>query len=265
MAAAYESKEALLQYHDFHENYYDYGALDEESRTRADFLSALMLLERDLPENKRTILDVGYGNGFFLALARERGWVVTGIDTSPTNKEMARKKFGLDLHVGSVEDLTTESKKYDAVTAWDVMEHLSAPHEMVQAFSRILVPGGMALIAVPNDHSFLRDLSEWSYVMSGGHFRAGIEKCYFLEHVGYFNINSLRDLFKKHDFSLRGHFFSSTDLEKYKFSFTEKMLARMILLCGRLLSRQNRLVAVFQKNVKGDGSHEGFGLPSHLQ
>ena len=74
MSQAYESNETLTQLHDFHEGYYDYGDLNQTSKTRRDFERALAWMEKksNNPDVKK-ILDIGYGNGFFLALAKRRG------------------------------------------------------------------------------------------------------------------------------------------------------------------------------------------------
>ncbi|MGI6240836.1 MAG: class I SAM-dependent methyltransferase [Candidatus Omnitrophota bacterium] len=251
MSAVYASGESLTQLHAFHENYYDYGDLHDESRTKRDFTRALEILENRLPPTERKLLDIGYGNGFFLAVARTRGWDVDGIDTSPQNRKLAKKKFALDLRVGTVNDLAAASCQYNVIALWDVMEHLPDPHDMINNLSRMLEPGGILLIAVPNDHSFLRDLSCWLFAVSGGRIRTGVEKCYLLEHVGYYATDSLQKLVCPHGFTLGDHFFSSTDLAKYNFTLKEKIMAGFVLLLGRLFHRQNRLIAFFRHNTPG--------------
>ncbi len=256
MEAVYESDESLVQHHDFHKNYYDYGDLNKASKTRTDFLRAITMLERHLPQGARTILDVGYGNGFFLALAQKRGWNVDGIDPSSDNKEKAREKFDLKLRAGSWGKMLSEEKKYNVITLWDVLEHLPDPHGIIRNLSGMLAPDGMILVAVPNDRSFLRLFSSFLYKITWGWFRVGVEKCYLLEHTGYYRKDSLRLLFHKNGFEMLDFFYSSTDLNRYKFSFTEKMLACMVLVCGRLLNRENRLIALFQKKKSAAGCRD---------
>ena len=66
MKLAYESDESLMNFHRFHDGYYDYGNLETESKTLADFKHALGLLEKHLLKLRptRMIFDVGFGNGF---------------------------------------------------------------------------------------------------------------------------------------------------------------------------------------------------------
>ena len=43
-----------------------------------------------------------------------------------------------------------EGTTYDAVVLWHVAEHLHAPQGTVRGIARLLRPGGVLLIAVPN-------------------------------------------------------------------------------------------------------------------
>jgi 2-polyprenyl-3-methyl-5-hydroxy-6-metoxy-1,4-benzoquinol methylase len=253
MSAVYESDNQLMRLHDFHEGYYDYGNLNEKSKTADDFKQALKLIEPHVTSKKseRLILDVGCGNGFFLALAREAGWQVEGIDSSRKNAELALSKFSLSVKVGDLNSIENTEKRYDVISFWDVMEHLPNPSQIIQKASRMLKPNGLILVGLPNDRSFLSFLSLGLFRLSFGSIRKGIKMTYFLEHVSYYHLGSLRELFKRNGFSLKSHFFTSTDLAKYKFSFLNRSLAGVILFLGRLFGLQNRLVAVFGQAYSG--------------
>jgi len=113
-----------------------------------------------------------------------------------------------------------------------------------------LKPGGLVLVAVPNDRSFLRYLSEFLYALSLRHFRGGLDKVYFLEHPVYYSINPLVEVFRRNGFVLELYHYSSTDLAKYSLPWHEKAIAGVILWLGRVFHLENRLIAVFRK--KGD-------------
>lgn len=243
MKQVYESNQSLSAMHAFHEGYYDYGDLKKPSRTLLDFQRGISLLERGL-SRKGKILDVGYGNGFFLAAARERGWEVRGIDSSASNRDAAKKKFGLELTVSGFERYAPE-ETFDAISFWDVIEHLPDPSEALQKAFRLLAPGGLVLIAVPNDHSLLALLAGFLYRVG---LKNPVRKIYFPEHVSYYSLATLRPLAEKNGFTLKGHFTTSTDLAKYSLPRGESLAAGIVLFGGRLFGLQNRLVAVFQKN-----------------
>jgi SAM-dependent methyltransferase len=80
---------------------------------------------------------------------RSRGWKVRGTERSPSAAQQARDVFHLDVSAVDVEDLAAGAR-YDAVILWHVAEHLHEPGATVRAIARLLRPGGVLLIAVPN-------------------------------------------------------------------------------------------------------------------
>ena len=247
MKSLYESDQSLTEMHDFHEGYYEYGDLNSRSRTAEDFRKALRILEGNLKSDTRSLLDVGFGNGFFLAMARQRGWKVAGIDSSASNVEKAREKFELHLLQANLEDYQTK-EQFDAVCFWDVLEHLPDPHAVLRKASALLKPSGFLVVGIPNDASLLSCLAEFLYRVSSGRIQKGIEKVYFLEHVAYYNPTTLRLLFKKNGFTQVASFQTHTDLDKYSLPLLDRIMALGILLLGRLFRLENRCVVLFQKN-----------------
>lgn len=98
------------------------------------------------PEGTR-LLDVGTARGDFLAVMRDQGWQVTGIEPfqkagNPHDLTIHRFDFPAEC------DLAAES--YDVITAWAVFEHLGDPGEAFRQCARMLVPGGRFIVQVPN-------------------------------------------------------------------------------------------------------------------
>jgi 2-polyprenyl-3-methyl-5-hydroxy-6-metoxy-1,4-benzoquinol methylase len=97
------------------------------------------------------VLDYGCGPGFFLKACLDAGMTPMGIDFSPAAASYARERFGLDVR--SVENSSLSSLgdgTLDLVTAWQVVEHLRRPRETLTDMVRVLRPGGVLAIAVPN-------------------------------------------------------------------------------------------------------------------
>jgi len=249
MSNTYESDETLTQMHDFHEGYYRYGSLSERSGTRDEFERGLNLLDQCISKKQgRKILDVGFGNGFFLALAREKGWNVMGVDTSPQNVKIAKERFGMDLIHGLLESDIPSADRYDVISFWDVIEHFSNPGQVLAKARSLLKDNGCLLIGVPHDGSFLMWLSTTLYRLSGGKFNMGLQKVYFLEHVAYYKRKSLERLLHQNGFRLKTSYYSSTDLKKYALPLHENLIAQVILGLGKVFGMQNRMVTVFQKS-----------------
>jgi spore maturation protein CgeB len=96
------------------------------------------------------LLDIGCGVGRFCQAAYSRGWDVTGIDVSPLAISIGRKFASFPLRVATVEELIGQGEKFDVVTAFEVLEHLSAPVQFLASARTLLRPGGQAFFTVPN-------------------------------------------------------------------------------------------------------------------
>ena len=104
------------------------------------------------PSKGQRLLDIGCGNGFFLLLAREAGWLVQGVDLDPVAVASARQQ-GLNVSEGTVNLLESEESCFDAITLSHVIEHAHQPRCLLKAVHRLLKPGGVLYIDTPNINS----------------------------------------------------------------------------------------------------------------
>lgn len=105
------------------------------------------------PADGKRLLDLGCGDGSFLAMMRDAGWHVTGIDPDAKAARMAQERFGLSVIVGSLHDAGFPNQSFDAVTLSHVIEHVHDPVALLSECRRILKPGGRAVIVTPNIRS----------------------------------------------------------------------------------------------------------------
>jgi 2-polyprenyl-3-methyl-5-hydroxy-6-metoxy-1,4-benzoquinol methylase len=101
-------------------------------------------------KSKGKLLDIGAGTGDFLAAAKNNGWKVSGTEPNEKAKGIASKK-------GVVLDESTthfESKSFDVITMWHVLEHVYDPEIQIRELKRLVKPNGTIIIAVPNFNSF---------------------------------------------------------------------------------------------------------------
>jgi SAM-dependent methyltransferase len=96
------------------------------------------------PGEGRRLLDVGCGDGTFLLEARRDGWDVAGTEM---NTAIAR---AAGLRVWSDLEGAREHAPYACITSWHSLEHMRSPRDTVAAAARLLEPGGVLLLAVPN-------------------------------------------------------------------------------------------------------------------
>lgn len=96
------------------------------------------------------MLDVGCATGFFIDEAQKRGWKVEGLDVSTFAVEFARSRFGLKATLGDLTEVPFQAGAYDAVTMWDVIEHVPDPSGYLRRAHELLRPGGVLTLATPD-------------------------------------------------------------------------------------------------------------------
>lgn len=134
------------------------------------------------PTKGQRLLDIGCGNGDFLVHAQEAGWLVCGLEPDPKAAATTRQR-GLEVLVGTVDLLASESSCFDAITLSHVIEHVHEPRQLLQAVYRLLKPGGIVYIETPNIQSHGAQLF-------GKNWR-GLETP---RHLVLFNPTSLKDM-----------------------------------------------------------------------
>lgn len=99
----------------------------------------------------KRLLDIGCGTGQFLAIAREHGHQVAGLDFNPDSLRVAREVFGLtDLFCGSLNQFVqSDGRKFDAVVALEVLERTEEPIEFLRQTASLLLPGSTLYLSVP--------------------------------------------------------------------------------------------------------------------
>lgn len=109
------------------------------------------LLRFRRPNCGGALLDIGCGEGSFLAKVRNM-YAVHGVDFDRDAIAAAKRFYGLDnVWVATPEDLKADSSgQYDLVTLFEVLEHVEEPRELLVTIRRLLAPGGVVAIGLPN-------------------------------------------------------------------------------------------------------------------
>lgn len=105
-------------------------------------------------ENER-ILEVGCGEGAFLAFAAEMGHRPSGLELNAA-AAVAARAAGLDVsQTDLVEVAAVTPQGFDRVVAFQVLEHVRDPVAFTRAMIACTKPGGRVGVAVPNAESFI--------------------------------------------------------------------------------------------------------------
>jgi 2-polyprenyl-3-methyl-5-hydroxy-6-metoxy-1,4-benzoquinol methylase len=163
-----------------------YEAYASQHAGTADSDAATLIYRRDIrpllpPPAAGPVVDIGCGSGALVRLLQADGFDAEGIDISPEQAALASAAGAARVRQGDFRALlATHPAHYAAVTATDLLEHLTKP-EVLQTFDDVaaaLRPGGVFVGRVPNAVSPL-----------GGHIRAGD-----FTHQTSFTARSIRQL-----------------------------------------------------------------------
>jgi 2-polyprenyl-3-methyl-5-hydroxy-6-metoxy-1,4-benzoquinol methylase len=102
----------------------------------------------------RRVLDFGCGEGAVVAAGLEEGWDARGYDLNVAGMQEANRYWKTDaFESGSFESyIERHGGTFDAVIALQVFEHLAHPVDLGKQVVKLLKPGGVFLIDVPNVH-----------------------------------------------------------------------------------------------------------------
>lgn len=140
----------------------------------------------------RSILDVGCGNGEFLAALKYFGWNTYGSDLSSiainntsTHLKLDEKSKAKRMFHGEFSNLDFKGLTFNVVSFWHVLEHVVNPTEYLSKAYDLVKPGGYVIGEVPNFNS-------WTMLI----FRTYYSWIMIPEHILYYTPGSL-------DFALR--------------------------------------------------------------
>ena len=95
------------------------------------------------------ILDVGCGNGAFLKSLAGDGYNNLAAADLENNLTLATPARFMQLDL-SYDKLPIPDASFDAITAWEVVEHLENPHNFIREAYRTLKSGGYFIVSIPN-------------------------------------------------------------------------------------------------------------------
>ena len=175
----------------------------------------------DLPSGGR-VLEVGCGAGSFVQAAAERGCDAIGTEFNPKAVAAARQA-GRAVSAIKLGDFVPGS--FDAVCAFQVLEHIAEPQVFLASCVALLKPGGRLILGVPNCDGYLREtMNELN--LPPHHMGWWNEKC----------LRSLEGLFSLNLVRLEFEPLTEEHAEAWLAAFKAKTLRRS-LLARRLLDK----------------------------
>ncbi len=144
-------------------------------------------LAAKLQPQKGNVLDVGCGTGDFLHTCMIDGWKATGVEPNENARALAAQKG-----IITVSSLDEVKGRFDLITLWHVVEHISDLNKTFNKLYNFLEPTGTLLIAVPNHTS-----------LDGAHYKETWAGYDVPRHLWHFNQQNMEQLLLNHKLSLQ--------------------------------------------------------------
>jgi SAM-dependent methyltransferase len=103
----------------------------------------------------RRVLEIGCGTGEFIQRLRHLGLNVEGIELNEDAVAAARRS-GLPVHRVTLSELARIGRQFDAICAFQVLEHVPNPKTFLADALGLLSDGGRLILSVPNSDAFIR-------------------------------------------------------------------------------------------------------------
>jgi SAM-dependent methyltransferase len=196
----------------------------------------------DKPAQDIRLLDVGCSSGAFLDSASRLGFRAEGVEPAPKAAQSAIQA-GFRVHSGTLQSAGFASGSFDALTLFEVIEHLKSPLELLKGCRRILQPKGILLIGTGNAASWTASFmkSRWQYFHIEHH--GG--------HISFFNPLSMRLLAERTGFTLQSletsnvRFYEEGDVPPPAYRLA-KITSELLNLPAKLLDKGHDLLAILR-------------------
>jgi 2-polyprenyl-6-hydroxyphenyl methylase/3-demethylubiquinone-9 3-methyltransferase len=225
------------------------------------FRNQVNILKQHLSLRDAKVLDIGCGGGLFLSLLKREGANVMGIELSDSRAQYAKTKHNLEIHKHPIESDFWKKRytgHFDAVTLWDVIEHVNYPFQTLQSASAVLKEGGLLLIDTPCRDSLYHQIGEMTYRLSGGRFPTFLNAMYSSHLFGHKQIFStlemkallesvgleVIELHKFHELSFPYDFYLKKLLRS---EMLVKLLLPIVKAFFRLVKIRNKMLVIGRK------------------
>ncbi|NJC87530.1 MAG: class I SAM-dependent methyltransferase [Methylococcaceae bacterium] len=179
-------------------NYFEAHDLDGKIRNYRELIRSA--LAKAGKGTDAAILDVGSGRGDLLRAAQLEGVPgAVGLEFSEAMIDFAARNFGLTVLNQSIEEHAGQKPGfYDVVILNAVLEHVYDPGSMIAAASKLLKPGGVLYLDLPQEPNLLTRLGNALNRLRRCRSVLNLSPSWPPFHVYGFNRKSLSTLLEKH-------------------------------------------------------------------
>jgi len=220
---------------------------EQERKERLD------LIEQCTDTLKGRFLDYGCGEGWVLQEAMARGWDTYGQDIAD-NLDTSVDRKCLHFAKGSILETHYPDGYFSAIYMDSVLEHVTHPIAILRELFRVLVPGGVLLLIVPNEDCLENTVKGLVYALLGRSEQFGCIKPFVPPfHIQGFNGKSLKSAIAHSGFQMQRMLQFGGDYPFWKaYGFLSGPFLRQICLypfglLSIVVNRQAQLMAIAKK------------------
>lgn len=191
-----------------HDRYMDPASID--ALRYEPFVAFFHRLARHGRLGPLAILDIGAGNGAFIAEALRRGHDAEGVE--PDAAVAARTGAVRDrIRIARAEDVEPVGRPFDVITFWDSFEHLERPFATLDALRPRLAPGGLVFLRVNNRHDVFNLATAVALRLAPGLGRRLLRICFNLpQHRWNFSAAAMRTMLARAGWRIVEYRFTDT-------------------------------------------------------
>ena len=183
-------------------------------------------------------------------MAQKAGWNVAGVELSNFTAQFAREERRLDVYSGTVEQAAYPDGHFDAVTLWDVIEHLDNPVATLKEIHRIMAPGAILLVFTINQESLLTSVGHMLYRLSLSRWEHLMTLFYYIHHNFFFSPRTISTLLTRVGFEIADLQFGAANVARWRIvPISPLMIAgsNVIDLLATLINRRYRMFIYARK------------------
>lgn len=212
----------------------------------------MKLIDAALKTEKGAFLDMGCGEGYVLREAETHGFKPYGIDIA-NNLDKNNKHYS--FFKGNIFEANFPNNFFSAIYMDSVLEHINNPMETLTELKRILKPGGVFFVIVPNEDSLNSSFLKLLYLtlMHSGSY-AKLRPFFNPYHIHGFNKISLSKALENSgykNFKIKGFAGSYAFWKAHPFgslNYFKELLMYPVGLLSIPLDKQFQLMAIATKD-----------------
>jgi 2-polyprenyl-3-methyl-5-hydroxy-6-metoxy-1,4-benzoquinol methylase len=181
---------------------FDFGWISSESGKHHRYTYPAIFDELARSGAKR-VIDIGSGNGVLCKILHDRGYDVVGVEYDISGVQVARESFPeISFYNYKVEDdpailLEDELSAFYCIISTEVIEHLFAPHLLVEYAAKVMGRNGTLIITTPY-HGYWKNL----LLSIGGRWDHHLEPFWLGGHIKFWSRRTLTDFLIQNGFDV---------------------------------------------------------------